>query len=277
MKFVNSLFFATCALMLLLAACGEKYSKKPGTAYMPDMAYSRAYEFYSDNPNFKNNMTAQAPVSGTIARGASLPDHIAEEDTNAAKAHRYDASLTMAQVTEGGRIYNIHCGVCHGTNLDGNGPLYNGGNGKYPAAPANFKDAKYLNMPVGTMYHAIIYGKNLMGSYASQLDPKQRWAVLAYIKSEQAKNGGGTLESYFTIAEEEVKATPAAMDANHKEEGHKETKAELKESKMNAASTTISDKKVETAKVETKTTEKAEEKKDGKTTTAATTTTNKSK
>jgi hypothetical protein len=78
--------------------------------------------------------------------------------------------------------------------------LYNGGSGKYPAAPANFKDAKYINMPVGTMYHAIMYGKNLMGSYASQLDEKQRWMVLAYIKKVQAENGGAGLSTYFTVA-----------------------------------------------------------------------------
>jgi hypothetical protein len=33
----------------------------------------------------------------------------------------------------------------------------------------------------------VTYGKNLMGSYASQLQPKQRWMVIAYIKSKQAK------------------------------------------------------------------------------------------
>jgi mono/diheme cytochrome c family protein len=193
---------------------------------MPDMAYSRAYEFYSTNPNFKNNLTAQKPVEGSIARGAMLPDHIGEFDTVAAKANKFSGSLTMTEIEEGGRLYNIQCGVCHGNNLDGNGPLYNGGNGKYPAAPANFKDAKYLNMPVGTMHHAIMYGKNLMGAYSSQLDAKQRWMVLAYIKKIQSENGGAALTSYFNIAEEAGEAPMAsaaeAKDAEHKEGDHKD-------------------------------------------------------
>jgi mono/diheme cytochrome c family protein len=185
-------------LIIGLASCGRE-NNETGRVYMPDMSYSRAYEFYSTNPNYANGITAQAPVAGTIARGNALPNHLMENDTNAFRAHKFNGELSLDQIAEGGRLYNIHCGVCHGNNLDGNGPLYNGGAGKYPAAPANFKDAKYLNMAVGTMYHAIMYGKNLMGSYASQLDEKQRWMVLAYIKKTQAENGGASLASSFTV------------------------------------------------------------------------------
>jgi hypothetical protein len=32
------------------------------------------------------------------------------------------------------------------------------------------------------------YGKNKMGSYAGQLDTRQRWMVIAYIKSKQASS-----------------------------------------------------------------------------------------
>jgi mono/diheme cytochrome c family protein len=56
--------------------------------------------------------------------------------------------------------------------------------------PANLKDAKYLHKTIGQMYAAIKYGKNAMGSYASQLDIKQRWMIVAYIKKVQAENGG---------------------------------------------------------------------------------------
>jgi hypothetical protein len=39
------------------------------------------------------------------------------------------------------------------------------------------------------MFYSVTYGKNLMGSYASQLNTKQRWMVIAYVKSKQP---GGT-------------------------------------------------------------------------------------
>jgi mono/diheme cytochrome c family protein len=189
-------FLALVTASLLATSCGNE----TGRAYMPDMSYSRAYEFYSDNPNFKDSLTAQGSVAGTIARGAMLPDHIGEFDTVAARSNTCSYEMNLDQITEGGRLYQIQCGICHGNNLDGNGPLYNDGNGKFPAKPANFKDAKYLSMSVGTMYHAIMYGKNMMGSYASQLDAKQRWMILAYIKDVQSKNGGAALASSFKIA-----------------------------------------------------------------------------
>jgi hypothetical protein len=37
------------------------------------------------------------------------------------------------------------------------------------------------------MFYSITFGKNLMGSYASQLSPKQRWQVIRYIKTKQGK------------------------------------------------------------------------------------------
>jgi mono/diheme cytochrome c family protein len=194
------------ALSSLLASCGSE----TGRAYMPDMAYSRAYEYYSTDTFFANGITAQKPVEGTIARGAMMPDHIGEFDTLAAKANTCSLEFSMDDVTEGGRLYQIHCGVCHGNALDGNGPLYNGGEGKYPAKPANFKDPQYLNMSVGQMYHAIMYGKNLMGSYASQLDAKQRWMVLSYIKKIQSENGGAALTSNFKIKGAPAKEGAAA-------------------------------------------------------------------
>ena len=36
------------------------------------------------------------------------------------------------------------------------------------------------------MFYSVTYGKNKMGSYASQLSTAQRWMVIAYIKSKQA-------------------------------------------------------------------------------------------
>lgn len=122
--------------------------------------------------------------------GHELPDHLVEGDSNAYKTYTTMLRFNAEELKEGGRLFNIYCGICHGTALDGNGPLYNGGNGKFAAAPANFKDAKYLHMPVGQMYAAVKYGKNAMGSYASQLDIHQRWQVISYIKSVQSQNGG---------------------------------------------------------------------------------------
>ncbi len=40
-------------------------------------------------------------------------------------------------------------------------------------------------MADGTMYHSVEYGKNNMGSYASQLTPRERWQIIKYIRTLQ--------------------------------------------------------------------------------------------
>jgi mono/diheme cytochrome c family protein len=130
-----------------------------------------------------------------VKRGDAYPFHIAMDkpgDTAnyyASRAVRNPLpALNADDLKEAERLYLINCGICHGAKLDGNGPLYNGSDGPYPAKPATLVgDAKYEAMPEGQMYYSTTYGKNLMGSYASQLQPKQRWMVIAYIKSKQAK------------------------------------------------------------------------------------------
>jgi mono/diheme cytochrome c family protein len=182
------------ALALGMASC-NKVRRSPGRTYMPDMAYSRAVETYSSKEELDKkgiHYTAK-PVDGTMARGDDLPFPLAMDKPG--DSANYVASKKIANplpagtvdMIEAERLYLIYCGICHGAKLDGNGPLFNGGDGPYPAAPRNFMDAVMKAMPEGQMFYSVTYGKNLMGSYASQLSTKQRWEVIAYIKSKQAE------------------------------------------------------------------------------------------
>src|SRR5438067_463472 len=58
-------------VVVFLASCSDD-PKKPGYEYMPDMYRSPDFETNSGNPNFKDSMTDQQPVEGTIARGDAL-------------------------------------------------------------------------------------------------------------------------------------------------------------------------------------------------------------
>lgn len=196
----------TVAVGLVSCDSGEM-RRTPGHIYVPDMTYSRAYDAYTSNPNFEDGLTSRPPVSGTIARGHEMPDHLQEGDTNAYKTFNTALRFTEDELKEGKRLFNIYCGICHGNNMDGQGPLY--ASGKFASMPANLKDAKYLRMPVGQMYAAIKYGKNMMGAYASQLDIKQRWMVIAYIKKVQSENGG---DAYGYAAAAEVPAAAPATE-----------------------------------------------------------------
>lgn len=206
--------FLSVAFVTTIMSCNE-IKRKPSNTYMPDMAYSRAYETYADRDSsifttdendrgtkiFYNNR----PVVGTIARGEEMPFHLAK-DANGDTTN-YHASKTVVspiqnlsgpELIEAERLYLINCGICHGSKLDGNGPLYKGGEGPFAAKPATLVgDAKYEAMPEGQMFYSVVYGKGQMGSYASQLSRKQRWEVIAYIKFKQK--------------EAKVSAAPAAV------------------------------------------------------------------
>lgn len=185
-------------LAVLLSSCNS-VKRDPGRTYMPDMTYSRAYETYSVTEEQKQELLrngthfSNTPVAGTIKRGEMFPFSLTKDvigdSTNYIASKQIQNPLTNLdsnQSKEAERLYLINCGICHGTKLDGNGPLYKGGEGPYPAKPANLAgDVKYQNMPAGQMFYSATYGKNLMGSYASQLDTKQRWMVIHYIKMKQ--------------------------------------------------------------------------------------------
>ncbi len=194
MKRLTFVFCGLATLLMAVVGCSD-VKRTRGKVYMPDMADSRAYETYSANPVFADGRTSQGPVAGTVKRGDEYPVHIEKDEIG--DTANYVASkqlpnpftsLTPDQLKETERLYLINCAICHGPKLDGNGPLWKDGEGPFPAKPAALVgDSKYESMPDGQMFYSVTYGKNLMGSYASQLNAKQRWMVISYIKIKQGK------------------------------------------------------------------------------------------
>lgn len=189
---------------LLITACSD-VRRSPGAVYMPDMGYSVAIETYAklDSSKYTNNPSEVGegkiyytayPVPGTVARGDELPFPYQMDkpgdSTNYVASKQFQSpvsSLTPLELQEAQRLYLVNCAICHGAKLDGNGPLYKDGSGPFPAAPKNFMgDPLVIKMPEGQMFYSVTYGKNMMGSYASQITSKQRWMIIHYIKSQQA-------------------------------------------------------------------------------------------
>ena len=69
------------------------------------------------------------------------------------------------------------CAACHGVAGDGQGPIVQ--SGAYSGVPA-YKDR---DITVGSIHYVITNGRNLMGSYAGQLTPADRWRVAMYVMS----------------------------------------------------------------------------------------------
>jgi mono/diheme cytochrome c family protein len=203
-------------LAVAVWSCSD-IKREQSPAYMPDMAYSRAVETYSDIDTLQKQGINynRRPVAGTIKRGELAPFSI-PADKGTDTVNNYLARtivnplppLNEVQMKEAERLYLVNCGICHGTALDGNGPLYKGGEGPYAAAPANLvSNDKYKFMPAGQMFHSVTYGKGQMGSYASQLSSTQRWMVISYVKMKQ---GGGASAAPAADTTAKATGTPAA-------------------------------------------------------------------
>jgi mono/diheme cytochrome c family protein len=92
-------------------------------------------------------------------------------------------TMSVAEMNEAGRLFNINCAVCHGAKGQANGPL-----STKVGAIANLTLDMYKQMKDGTMFHSITYGRNNvgnMGGYASQLTRKERWMVIKYVRTLQ--------------------------------------------------------------------------------------------
>ena len=187
---ISTLIITTAVVFI---SCDSK--RQPGKIYMPDMAYSRAYETYAlrdstiftmdaSDANYKIFYNSQ-PVNGTIKRGELFPYTVPNDSNGLLNLSSLVKNplppITHPDSLEAARLFNINCAICHGEKAGNNGPvsLKLGGVKNILAASPGYSD--------GRIFHVMTYGQNNMGSYASQLDRKQRWMIVQYIRSLEPK------------------------------------------------------------------------------------------
>ncbi|MEN8137102.1 MAG: quinol:electron acceptor oxidoreductase subunit ActD [Bacteroidota bacterium] len=173
---------ASLILLLGFTSCSssDEVQREPETIFMPNMYYSIAYEPYSEDPNGVNNMEARIPVEGTVKRGY-VPYGI--PDTNEGYQYALEnlkSPITATEKTDkqGEDLYNIYCISCHGISGDGQGKLVQ--NEKFLGVPS-YAPSRLPNITEGSIFHVMTYGKNMMGSHASQLTSEERWKVTGHV------------------------------------------------------------------------------------------------
>ncbi len=176
-------YIVVAVLLVGFTSCQK--NSRPNYQYMPNMYEPVGYEAYQESDAFANGVEAQLPAEGTIPRGDFMPYEI--EDTN--EGYEFaKASLTspldstQLDFTRGKELYDVYCGICHGTKGNGQGKLMQ--REKILGVPS-YDDAGRA-ITTGSIYHVIYYGKNTMGSYANQLNEEERWQVTAYVEKLKA-------------------------------------------------------------------------------------------
>jgi mono/diheme cytochrome c family protein len=130
----------------------------------------------------QNRYRTEAPAAdgGTAAR--QLPDHVVAQgdlrrDWDAANPPAADASL----LARGRQRFNIYCAPCHGLDGRGDGPVAVRG---FPHPPS-YLESRLTSAPASHFYDVISNGIGRMYSYADRVAPRDRWAIVAYIRALQ--------------------------------------------------------------------------------------------
>ena len=173
-------FIKIAVLVVLLGSISSCQKKsQPNYQFFPQMYESPSYETYGEYEIFADEQSAMVPVEGTIARGYGLYDYDnTNEGYEMAKAELTSPlDSTQIDMDRAKELYTVYCGICHGNQGKGQGTLVK--REKILGVPSYADAARAITE--GSTYHVIYYGRNAMGSYASQLNEEERWQVTAYV------------------------------------------------------------------------------------------------
>jgi mono/diheme cytochrome c family protein len=89
-------------------------------------------------------------------------------------------------LARGDTVYRVFCALCHGDAGEGNGVV-----GRRLAAPSLLTD-KARAFSDGYLYGIVRYGRGVMPWYGDKIyEPRDRWAVVNYVRSLQAAADAG--------------------------------------------------------------------------------------
>ena len=174
--------------VLLLTSC-DRTNNNPGYDFSPDMFYSRAYETFSEDTDFRDGMTMREPVEGTVPRGI-VPYPYAKTDSDrllAGKELMNPLKADSANLVRGKEAFSIFCSQCHGPKADGKGFLFT--SGLYAFKPATLVNEKMKTAPDGEIYHVITVGQGVMQAHGSIIRPEDRWKIVLYVRQLQVEAG----------------------------------------------------------------------------------------
>ena len=146
------------AAAALLAGCGQNMEVQP------------KYSEYSRAPLFRGGVLRNPPA-GSVAR----------DDLSRDAERRDKPALTAALMARGQQRFDIFCSPCHGRTGDGNGIIVERGMPR----PTSYHDERLRTADDQHFFDVITNGYGAMYSYASRVPPRDRWAIVAYIRALQ--------------------------------------------------------------------------------------------
>ena len=151
----------------MLAGCRQDMHDQP--RYKP----LAATDFFGDG------RSARPLPQGTVARDQLRVDSARYTGkVDGQDVDTFPFPMTRADVLRGQERFNIYCSPCHSRLGDGNGMIVRRGFRK----AGDYHTAKLLKAPVGHFFDVMSNGFGAMPSYASRVEPDDRWRIAAYIR-----------------------------------------------------------------------------------------------
>jgi hypothetical protein len=167
-----SAFFIRAALVVVALAAS-------GCQWMYDQWKIEPYEA---SDFFADGLASRPPVPGTIARGHLRTDELFYTGKiDGSEASVFPFPVTRELVERGRERYDIYCSPCHDRTGSGHGMVVRRGF----RAPPTFHQDRLRAMPAGHFFDVITEGFGAMYSYKTRITPRDRWAIVAYVRALQ--------------------------------------------------------------------------------------------
>jgi mono/diheme cytochrome c family protein len=126
---------------------------------------------------FADERSERALPENTVIRGATDEDqYLIPKDSNA-----FPIKITQEFLERGKERYGIFCTPCHGLQGDGNGMVAMRG----MKHPPSYHQDRLRQAPNGYIYDVVTNGFGAMYGYSAQIPPRDRWAIIAYVRALQ--------------------------------------------------------------------------------------------
>ena len=156
--------------MIVTSGCRQDMHDQP--KYIP----LRQSAFFGDE------RSARPLVEGTVARGRLHEDALLETGKIGEQdADVFPFEVDAATLARGRERYDIYCSPCHGRSGAGDGMIVRRGFRR----PPSYHDDRLRNAPVGHFIDVMTNGFGAMADYRQQVEPRDRWAIAAYIRALQ--------------------------------------------------------------------------------------------
>jgi len=170
------------ATVLAVGAACAKSSEREHVDF-ERMRVQQRYDLYGTSAVFANRQSMQSPPAGTVTRESALDTGAVGSGTKGGQpVATVPISITPDQLALGERKFGIYCAICHGEGgFGGSVVAENMGSPR----PPSLRSAQMLARPAGYIFEVATKGLGRMPSYAPELTPTERWAVVAYIEKLQ--------------------------------------------------------------------------------------------